>query len=167
MRTYSVCQVAEMLGTNPETVRRWIRDNKLVAIQPQAKKEGLKITEDALSTFVDQTPRFMPKYQASQVMAVSTVAGIAGGVIGGIVAGALLSYVTEKKKPDYLVAPGDFKAFLAAGIEELKSKNEKARATIRRTELEIAQNSLKIEQYQYLLNNEDLLEQELEKNNKK
>lgn len=31
MKTYSVKEIAEMLNTNPETVRRWIRDKKLDA----------------------------------------------------------------------------------------------------------------------------------------
>lgn len=166
MKTYSVSQVAEMLETNPETVRRWVRDKKIIAIQPQARKDGIIITEDSLSKFVDQTPKFLPKYKASKVMAVSTVAGIAGGMIGGIVAGALLNYFSTKKEPDYLVSSDDFKAFLKKRVEDLKTKNEKGREVIRKTELEISQNSLKIEQYQYLLNNEGLLEQELEKNNK-
>ena len=33
MDTYSVKEIADMLNTNPETVRRWIRSGKLEAIQ--------------------------------------------------------------------------------------------------------------------------------------
>ena len=31
MKSYNVKEIAEMLNTNPETVRRWIRDKKLDA----------------------------------------------------------------------------------------------------------------------------------------
>ena len=31
MKTYSVKEIADLLNTNPETVRRWIRDKKLEA----------------------------------------------------------------------------------------------------------------------------------------
>ena len=30
MKSYNVKEIAEMLNTNPETVRRWIRDKKLL-----------------------------------------------------------------------------------------------------------------------------------------
>lgn len=33
MDTYSVKEIADMLNTNPETVRRWIRSGNLEAIQ--------------------------------------------------------------------------------------------------------------------------------------
>jgi len=37
MDTYSVREIADMLNTNPETVRRWIRPGKLEAIQESRK----------------------------------------------------------------------------------------------------------------------------------
>lgn len=172
MGFYTVVQVAEMLGTNGDTVRRWIREGKLNAIQPLAKKEGLKITEEALSDFVAQTPKFIPKYEESKVTGIGTIAGFASGlVIGGIVAGALLSYFKKRKDEeiytsDFRVTSEEFKAYLSRTIEELDSQNQKDRDDVRKKELEIAQRSLQIEQYRYLLNNEELLTQELAKNNK-
>ncbi|MBR1435985.1 MAG: helix-turn-helix domain-containing protein, partial [Bacteroidales bacterium] len=47
MKTFSVKQIAEMLGTNPETVRRWIRENKMSAIQT-SRKNGNIVTESEL-----------------------------------------------------------------------------------------------------------------------
>ena len=38
MDTYSVKEIADMLNTNPETVRRWIRSGKLEAIQESRKR---------------------------------------------------------------------------------------------------------------------------------
>ena len=39
MKTYSVKDIADMLNTNPETVRRWIRAGKLKAHQT-SRKDG-------------------------------------------------------------------------------------------------------------------------------
>lgn len=44
MKSYTVKDVAEMLQVNPETVRRWIRDNKLRA-EKTSNKGGNKILE--------------------------------------------------------------------------------------------------------------------------
>lgn len=41
MKTYSVKEIAEMLNTNPETVRRWIRDKKLDATIESKKVDTL------------------------------------------------------------------------------------------------------------------------------
>ena len=60
MKTYSVKQIAEMLGTNPETVRRWIRDDKLKAIQV-SRKDGNIVTEVELGRFINATPKYVSK----------------------------------------------------------------------------------------------------------
>ncbi len=51
MKSYSVKQVADLLKTNPETVRRWIRSDKLAA-QQDSRKGGNIIYESALQEFV-------------------------------------------------------------------------------------------------------------------
>lgn len=55
MANYSVKQIAEMLDTNPETVRRWIRAGRLESSQA-SKKEGNVVSEEALKTFLERTP---------------------------------------------------------------------------------------------------------------
>lgn len=40
MKSYNVKEIAEMLNTNPETVRRWIRDKKLDATIVSKKGGG-------------------------------------------------------------------------------------------------------------------------------
>jgi len=67
MKLYTVNQIAELLKTNPETVRRWIRDGKLKASK-ESKKTGNIVTENALQDFL----RKYPKY-----------AGVAGATIAG------------------------------------------------------------------------------------
>ena len=162
MKTYSVKQIAEMLDTNPETVRRWIRDNKLNAVQI-SKKTGNVISEDELQRFLKATPKYLPKFTASSL----GVAGAAGplglGVlVGGIVASALLGFYDEKSKTDVAVKPEAFKSYLRDNIRKAEKKNEQKRILIERTEKEIANLDKKIEQYKYLLEHEELLNDTLE-----
>lgn len=57
MDSYSVNDVAKILSTSPETVRRWIRAGKLEAIQ-YSKKEGNIITKEMLEDFLKRTPKY-------------------------------------------------------------------------------------------------------------
>ena len=55
MKSYNVKEIAEMLNTNPETVRRWIRDKKLDATIV-SKKGGHIVYEAALRGFLHSSP---------------------------------------------------------------------------------------------------------------
>ena len=56
MDTYSVKEIADMLNTNPETVRRWIRSGKLEAIQ-ESRKGGNVVTKSMLDAFLKASPK--------------------------------------------------------------------------------------------------------------
>lgn len=95
MKTYSVKEIAEMLNTNPETVRRWIRDKKLDATI-ESKKGGHMVSEAALQTFL----RTSPKYAAT---AKASLAGVMGAavlptvMVGSLVAQKLIDAEQIKK----------------------------------------------------------------------
>lgn len=57
MRLFTVQEVAEKLGTNPETVRRWVRTGKLEAVQ-NSRREGNMITEEMLRSFLNDYPKY-------------------------------------------------------------------------------------------------------------
>ena len=57
MKTYTVKEIAEMLKTNPETVRRWIRSGRLEATQ-DSRKEGNLVTEQMLQAFLKKSPKY-------------------------------------------------------------------------------------------------------------
>ena len=162
MKTYSVKQIAEILNTNPETVRRWIRDDKLKAVQ-LSRKGGNTITEAEFERFIKSTPKYFSKLTASVgFTAVSSIAGF-GALAGGIVASALLGYFEGRSNIDVRVRPEDFKEYLQKDISKLNGTILQKQALIRQTEAEITEISKQIQQYTYLLDHEDLLAETLEK----
>lgn len=93
MTNYSVKQIAEMLHTNPETVRRWIRAGKLQSVQ-ESKKEGNVISEEALRTFLEGAPKYAAAFAMAAgaasvgVMSMLPGMGLSIGLVAGIAAGA-------------------------------------------------------------------------------
>lgn len=57
MKMYNVKEIADMLSTNPETVRRWIRGGRLGADQ-ESRKGGNMISEEELQSFLDKNPKY-------------------------------------------------------------------------------------------------------------
>ena len=89
MKTYSVKEVAEILNTNPETVRRWIRSGKLESVQT-SRKEGNIITEGMLRAFLKATPKYA-KF-AKAIMMISGTAGISTA-LATVAASSLLAEI--------------------------------------------------------------------------
>ncbi len=150
MKTYSVKQIAEMLNTNPETVRRWIRDGKLEATQ-YSKKGGNIVEERALQAFLDATPKYAPKRLDGALM--MGALAITGGVVG-----AVMGFIAEKKTQDFIVSSDDFKKFLNNRITADRESIEQKRGEIKRLEKEIASLQSKDEQYEYLLSHDDIID---------
>ncbi len=65
MTSFKVQQIAEMLGTHPETVRRWIRANKLNTVRV-AQKAGKVVTEEEIQRFLNTVPRYKARFTAVQ-----------------------------------------------------------------------------------------------------
>lgn len=83
MDTYSVKEIADMLNTNPETVRRWIRSGKLEAIQ-ESRKGGNVVTKSMLDAFLKDSPKYAGiagKLLASPVGITTATAAIVGGLL--------------------------------------------------------------------------------------
>ena len=96
MRSYNVKEVAGILDTNPETVRRWIRNGKLAATKGATKREGNTVSELQLQAFL----RDFPKYAgvvASSVAKTTPAALLPLSVLGAAGAAAAL-YVVDRKK---------------------------------------------------------------------
>lgn len=161
MKTYSVKQIAEMLKTNPETVRRWIRDNKLNAVQ-LSRKTGNVITEKDLMTFMDRSPKYGAKLNISNPLKSVPPAMQIGALAGGLLAGIIFSFLNEKKSTDPRILPEDFKEYLQQSIKKNQRSIRQKRALIQQTEGEIEELSSQVDHYTYLLEHEDLLSDTLE-----
>lgn len=96
MKTYTVKEIAELLDTNPETVRRWIRDGKLQAVT-NSKKEGENkvILEGALNAFL----KTFPKYAATLAAPFTLGVGATGSIYK---AGELLHRRIRYKEENYV-----------------------------------------------------------------
>lgn len=57
MKEYTVIEISNMLKIKPTTVRQWIRDGNLKAVQ-NSKKEGNKISEEELRKFLAENNKY-------------------------------------------------------------------------------------------------------------
>lgn len=125
MTTYSVKEIADLLGTSQETVRRWIRDGKLQAVDDTKRKgENKVILEDALRSFLKTSPKY-----AGVIAGTLSVGGGVGAAALGLmgVSNALLAI--KKAEVQALsqarIDADSVYAFLATKISEERSKLEK------------------------------------------
>ncbi len=94
MEFYTVKEIAEMLSVNEETVRRWIRENKLDA-ERGTGRQGSKVSSESLKKFLDENKGLITGTAAS-VLGLSTVATLGTAVLGAgaAVAGSLLAPIS-------------------------------------------------------------------------
>lgn len=120
MKTYSVKEIADLLGTSQETVRRWIRDGKLQAMDDTKKKgENKVILESALKSFLDASP----KYAAAMAISLPLGTGIMAGA--GVTSALLAVKRAEAQRLSKAKIGADsVYAFLATRISEERSKLE-------------------------------------------
>ncbi len=166
MKTYSVKQIAEMLNTNPETVRRWIRSGRLNAVQT-SRKGGNVVTEAELDRFRKATPKYLSKVALGTGFAVLSPIGGIGVLAGSIAASAFLKCCEEKSNADVRIQSEDFKNYLKNNVAQLNKTLEYKKELIKQTETEIEDISRQIDQYAYLLEHEDILQDSLENANGK
>lgn len=145
--TYTVKQIADMLNTNEETVRRWIRTGKLTATQT-SKKIGNVVTSDALKSFARAMPKYAPLIKATSSTPMMFTAVIAT-MIGGLV--AALDDKTSKE-----VTQNDVKRLLERKIQEQKESINKKAKQIKKLQDELEKETESLANFQYTLDNLDL-----------
>lgn len=114
MTKYTVRQIADMLHTNPETVRRWIRAGKLKSQQDSAKGENIIYQSD-----FDEFLKNSPKY-ASIVAGIaigSTVVSPLGAVAAAIASGTVLAYIKGNLE-NYQISKTELTTLLNCAIVE-------------------------------------------------
>ncbi len=150
-KTYKVNEVASLLGTNEETVRRWIRNNKLHASQ-QSKKIGNIIRSDDLLTFLrDYYPKYLERFMASTSSAAekSTASLIAGLGISLLGAAGFSAVKMLREKNSF--SQEDIVSYAGQQITKLEARIKQKRAAITELEEEIRDYEAQIENYQKIL----------------
>lgn len=79
MNSYTVLDVAKLVGKNPETVRRWIRSGKLKAAQ-SSRKDGNVVLEDDLYRFLRSSAKYTGL--ATGMLATNSMLAITTVVVG-------------------------------------------------------------------------------------
>lgn len=163
MEYYSVKQIAEMLSTNPETVRRWIRKKKLKAEQV-SRKDGNVITGEELQRFLNATPKYLPKVaMASSV--VSPAVGLVS-LAGTFAVGAMLRHLEEKKGVNITTMADmaeKLKMCFQDEVSKLQSSLAQKQELIEQTDREIVEIQQKIEEYRYLLEHDEIISETVNK----
>lgn len=155
MKTYSVKLIAESLGTNPETVRRWIRSGKLKAVQV-SRKDGNLVSESELLKFLEKYPRYLSRMPLGMVAALSPAAGLVT-IAGSLMAGVIMSYYKEQKQNVTRIRMEDLKEFLSGRLQRLNNTIAQKEALIKKTQDEIAVLQDQVRQYNFLLEHEELM----------
>lgn len=148
MDSYTVKQVSQLLKTNEETVRRWIRSGKLPATLV-SKKGGHTITADSLKEFVKQTPKYAPILAASLALSPFTMSAVIGSVIGGLLV------LAESSKS---VTANDVESFLKKKIATQEKTLKKKESQLKKLQEEIKAEAQELVKYRYALDNLDLNE---------
>lgn len=147
METYSVKEIAEMLNTNPETVRRWIRDKKLDATI-ESKKGGHIVYETALREFLKTSPKYAAAAKASLVGAAVGAAVLPTFMVGGLIAQKLIDAEQLKKAR---ISNGDVINFLRGEIQKYTDAIKTKEETIHQLQKQIETDQLQIAEFQKLI----------------
>lgn len=147
MKTYSVKEIAEMLNTNPETVRRWIRDKKLDATI-ESKKGGHIVYEAALHEFLKSSPKYAAAAKASLAGAVVGAAVLPTVMVGGLVAQKLIDAEQLKKAR---ISNKDVINFLRGEIQRYTEAIKAKEDTIHQLQKQIEADQSQITEFQKLI----------------
>lgn len=156
MNTYSVKEIADMLSTNPETVRRWIRKGKLKAVQT-SKKTGNVVDKSELERFLKARPKYSRNYAA--IVNMGKMTPIAGVVIGtGIILSSISAFCAEKDKAGVHVTEDELRSFISTEKERIKSSIKEKEELISHFENEINSMSEQLKTYDSLLESNSISE---------
>lgn len=145
MDTYTVKEVAKMMNTSEETVRRWIRSGKLKA-NMDSRKKGSVITDAMLREFTRNTPKY---------------AVALANPIGGIVAASTLLLGTFVAKniekgeaiKNSTVDSEEIKKILKENLVTVNANIQNKKKAIAQLEQEIVDEETKVKSLEYLLKN--------------
>ena len=132
-----------MLNTNPETIRRWIRDKKLDATIV-SKKGGHIIYEADLRNFLNSSPKYASKAKAS--LAGATV--LPTVMTAGLIAQKLID---KEQLVKAQISKKDIIDFLRGEIKKYNEAIKMKENAIHQIQKQIQDDQLKITEFQKLV----------------
>lgn len=146
MDTYSVKEIADMLNTNPETVRRWIRSGKLEAIQ-ESRKGGNVVTKSMLDAFLKDSPKYAGiagKLLASSVGITTATAAIVGGLLAQ-------QFIKNDEIKNAHVNTSEIRKLLLSNIQSSKENITRKKKSIMHLQEEIEEEQQRIDEAEKLI----------------
>ena len=143
MKTYTVKEISEMLNTNPETVRRWIRDKKLDATI-ESKKGGHIVYEAALREFLKTSPKYAAMAKTSLIGA----AVLPTVMVGGLIAQKLIDSEQLKKAR---ISTQDVILFLQSEIQKCQDAIKSKESAIHQLRKQIQADETQMTEFQKLI----------------
>jgi len=142
MKTYSVKEIATLLETNPETVRRWIRNGKLHAVQ-DSRKEGNLVTEDELEKFLKAAPKYA-RIAGRGLMTAMPIVGFPI-VLSGLIGEMIVDRGAEAKARSARVSSEEIIKYLKKAVASRQEAIAQKREIISKLESEIEAEKKQIE----------------------
>lgn len=156
MKTYSVKEIAEMLNTNPETVRRWIGDKKLDATI-ESKKGGHIVCEATLHEFLKSFPKYAAAAKALLARNTVEAAVFPTVMIVGLIARKLID--VEQLKNTH-ISNDDVIDFLRVEIKKYTEAIKAKKDAIQQLQKQIEADQLQIIEFQKLIDNLSVAKEE-------
>lgn len=139
MKTYNVKEIAKMLDTNPETVRRWIRSGKLKA-DIDSRKGGNIVTESMLHAFLKTSP----KYASIAATTLATPLGL-GHVAATVLGSALTNqYIKGEQIKNAKINSDEIINLLKTDIQTRVEAIKRKQVAIEQLQLEITEEKQRI-----------------------
>lgn len=145
MDTYTVKEVAKMMNTSEETVRRWIRSGKLKA-NMDSRKKGSVITDAMLREFTRNTP----KYAAALANPIGRIVAASTLLLGTFVAKNIEKGEAIKNST---VDSEEIKKILKENLVTVNANIKNKKKAIAQLEQEIVDEETKVKSLEYLLKN--------------
>lgn len=146
VKTYNVREIAKLLNTNPETVRRWIRTGKLKS-DIDSRKGGNVVTEQMLSAFLKSSPKY------ANIAATSLATPIGLGVVTATLLGGMLAdkYIKDEKIKNAQVDTQEVIRLLEEDINNRTKAIKRKQTTIDQLQAEIDEEYRRVEDTKKLI----------------
>lgn len=155
MKTYSVKEVAELLNTNPETVRRWIRNGKLKS-NIDSRKGGNVISQQMLDNFLKNSPKYAGIAAAS--LLIPPIGMMTATVLGSAIVNQQMK---GNKATNATINSSDVIKILKSDIQSREDSIQRKQDTIDHLLLEIQEETQRIEEAKQLLSKLETTENNL------